>query len=170
MKHRGALRRWAAAAIAAMALIDTAIAADLPSKEQPVLLSADEVSYDRDLGVVTARGHVELSQGNRILLADTVSYNERSGTVAASGNVSLLEPNGDVAFANYVELTSDLKEGVIRDIRALLSDGSRIAANGARRSGDTTEFAKAVYSPCPLCAEDPNSAAAMAAQSRAHHP
>ena len=55
MKHRGALRRWAAAAIAAMALIDTAIAADLPSKEQPVLLSADEVSYDRDLGVVTAR-------------------------------------------------------------------------------------------------------------------
>src|SRR4051812_10914028 len=90
-KHRGALRRGAAAAIAAMALIDTAIAADLPSKEQPVLLSADEVSYDRDLGVVTARGHVELSQGNRILLADTVSYNERSGTVAASGNVSLLE-------------------------------------------------------------------------------
>jgi hypothetical protein len=54
VKHRGALRRWAAAAIAAMALIETAIAADLPSKEQPILLSADEVSYDRDLGVVTA--------------------------------------------------------------------------------------------------------------------
>ncbi len=158
MKHRGAMLRWAAAAIAVVALVDAAMAAELPSKEQPVLLSADEVSYDQDLGVVTARGHVELSQGDRILLADTVSYNERSATVAASGNVSLLEPNGDVAFANYVELTSDLKEGVIRDIRALLSDGSRIAANGGRRSGDTTEFAKAVYSPCPLCAEDPTRA------------
>ena len=71
-----------------------------PSEDQPVLLSADEVSYDRDLGVVTARGHVELSQGERILLADTLTYNERTGTVVASGNVSLLEPTGDIAFAD----------------------------------------------------------------------
>ena len=43
----------------------------------PVLLIADEVTYDRDLGVVTARGHVEISRGDRVVHADTVSYNER---------------------------------------------------------------------------------------------
>ena len=141
--HRGVLR-VAAIAAAAFLLVARASAAELPSEDEPVLLSADEVSYDRDLGVVTARGHVELSQGDRILLADTLTYNERTGTVSASGNVSLLEPTGDVAFAEYVELTSGLREGVIRDIRVLLADGSRIAANGGRRTGETTEFAKAV--------------------------
>ena len=153
--HRGALQGWVVAAVAILALAHGVAGAELPSEDEPVLLSADEVTYDRELGVVTARGHVELSQGERILLADTLTYNERTGTIAASGNVALLEPNGDVAFANYVELTSDLKEGVIRDIRLLLADGSRIAANGGRRSGDTTEFAKAVYSPCPVCEPDP---------------
>ena len=74
MRHRGVLSRWAAAAIAVTALIDPAIAAELPSKEQPVLLSADEVSYDQDLGVVTARGHVELSQGDRILLEGEIIF------------------------------------------------------------------------------------------------
>jgi LPS-assembly protein len=156
--HRGVLRVAAFAAAAFLLLARAASAAELPSEDEPVLLSADEVSYDRDLGVVTARGHVELSQGDRILLADTLTYNERTGTVSASGNVSLLEPTGDVAFAEYVELTSGLREGVIRDIRVLLADGSRIAANGGRRTGETTEFAKAVYSPCPLCEEDPTRA------------
>ncbi len=153
--QRGVLRGWALAAIAVLVFVRGAAAAELPSEDEPVFLSADEVTYDRELGVVTARGHVELSQGERILLADTLTYNERTGAVAAAGNVSLLEPNGDVAFADYVELTSGLKEGVIRDIRVLLADGSRIAANGGRRSGETTEFTKAVYSPCPVCAEDP---------------
>jgi LPS-assembly protein len=152
------VRCGAFAVAALLTLAPSAFAAELPSEDEPVLLSADEVSYDRDLGVVTARGHVELSQGERILLADTLTYNERTGTVAASGNVSLLEPTGDVAFADYVELTSGLREGVIRDIRVLLKDGSRIAANGGRRTGERTEFAKAVYSPCPLCEEDPTRA------------
>jgi LPS-assembly protein len=156
--HRGAVRSAAFAVAAVLFLIGPAPAAELPSEDQPVLLSADEVSYDRELGVVIARGHVELSQGDRILLADTLTYNERSGTVTASGNVSLLEPTGDVAFADYVELTSGLREGVIRDIRVLLADGSRIAANGGKRTGEKTEFAKAVYSPCPLCEEDPTRA------------
>jgi LPS-assembly protein len=140
----------------AAAVCSAGLAAELPSEDRPVLISADQITYDEALGLVVARGHVEISQGDRILLADTVTYNERTDTVAASGNVALLEPSGDVAFAEYVELTSDLKEGVIRDIRVLLRDNSRIAANGGRRSGgDRTEFAQAVYSPCELCREDP---------------
>src|SRR5262245_30164457 len=39
----------------------------------PVLLQADEITYDRDLGVVTARGHVEIARGDRVVHADTVS-------------------------------------------------------------------------------------------------
>lgn len=126
---------------------------------EPALISADDVRYDRDLGVVTARGNVEVSQGLRVLLADVVSYNQRSDVVTASGNVSLLEPTGEVISADFVELTGDLREGFIRDIRVLMSDDSRIAAaSGLRVGGNRTIFRNGVFSPCAACRDDPNRA------------
>jgi LPS-assembly protein len=122
----------------------------------PVLLTADQVVYYRDLGVVTANGNVELSQGERVLLADTVTYNEKTDTSTANGHVSLLEPGGEVLFAEYMELTDSMREGFIRNVRALLSDNSRMAANAARRvDGTRNELARGVFSPCALCPNDP---------------
>ena len=105
------------------------------SREIPALLTADEVSYDETLGVVVASGHVEISQGQRVLLADTVTYNQRTNVVTASGNVSLLEPSGEVIFADYAELTDDMREGLMRSTGILLTDRSRFAAVSGWRSG-----------------------------------
>ena len=88
--------------------------------EEPAAFTADEVTYDDALGIVTARGNVEITQGRRILLADTVTYNLKNEVVTASGNVSLLEPSGEVLFAEYAELTDDLAEGFIRGLRVLM--------------------------------------------------
>src|ERR1700733_9566210 len=124
--------------------------------DAPVLFSAEEVQYDQELGVTLARGHVELDQGEQILLADTVSYNQRTDTVSAQGHVVLLQPTGDVVFAEFVELHDDMRDGFIKDIRLLLSDNSRLAGNTARRvAGIRTTIRRAVYSPCELCQEDP---------------
>ncbi len=126
-------------------------------QELPILFSADEITYDEALGIVTARGNVEINQGGRTLLADTVSYNQRSGVVTAAGNVRLIELDGTVYFAEYVELSDDLREGFIRDIGVLMADGTRIAAaSGTRREGRVTVFRKAVFSPCELCRDDPS--------------
>jgi LPS-assembly protein len=129
------------------------------NNEAPVLFTADQVQYDQDLGLVVARGNVELSQKDQILLADTVTYNQRTDTVTASGHVSLLEPTGDIIFADFVELHDNLRDGFIKNVRMLLSDRSRMAGNTARRVGGTrTEIRRAVYSPCDLCREDPTRA------------
>jgi LPS-assembly protein len=121
----------------------------------PALISADRVSYDDELGLVVANGHVEISQGDRILRADTVTYNQRADAVTASGNVSLLEPTGDVFFANYFELNEGLKNGVAQNFRMLTADKARFAAAGARREGGVlTEMVHGVFSPCELCKED----------------
>ena len=123
----------------------------------PVLLNADELIYDRDIGVITARGAVELSQEGRILLADTVSYSPGQDVVTATGNVVLLEPGGETLFARHMELDGQMKAGVARNIRMLLQDKARLAAAGGRRSGGNfTEMANAVYSRCESCAEDPD--------------
>jgi LPS-assembly protein len=150
-------------AIAGM-LVFLAFPYDAPAQQPiegdiPVLLQADELSHDRELGIVIARGNVEISRLDRVLLADSVTYNQRDNIMTAQGNITLLEPTGEVVFSEYVELSGDLKDGIVRDIRMILSDGARLAANGARRTGGTVhELRKAVYSPCEVCREDPSKA------------
>jgi LPS-assembly protein len=62
-------------------------------------------------------------------------------------------------FANFAELTGDLQEGFIRDIRILLSDRSRLAAaTGTRTGGNRSILKSGVFSPCELCREDPTRA------------
>ena len=134
-------------------------AAQNPSEGGPIVFTADEVTYNEELGIVVASGKVEFAQGARVLQADTVTYNQKTNIVTASGNVSLLSENGDVAFANYLEVTDDLKNGIIRDIGLLLSDRSRLAGAGGRiQNGTKREIRKGVYSPCELCQENKTAA------------
>ncbi|NQV46198.1 MAG: LPS-assembly protein LptD [Rhodospirillaceae bacterium] len=118
--------------------------------------SADEMQHDRDLDIITARGNVKVFHGDSILTADVVVYNRRRNLVSASGNATLLEPTGDVVFAEFMELTGDMKTGIIQDLRAVLSDSSLLAASGGRRTaGNRLNMRNAVYSPCKLCEDDP---------------
>ncbi len=130
---------------------------DLQSGNRPLLFSANEVTHDKKSGIVRAIGNVEVSHEQRVLIANSVTYNQLQDVVTATGGVSLLEASGDVLFAETMKLTGDLKDGIIRDLRIRLSDNSRIAATGARRSGGiSTEMRNAVYSPCQDCADQTN--------------
>lgn len=138
-------------------LVPPAMSQTKPPPDQPVLIKADEITRDEELGAVIARGNVEITQGDRILIADSVSYNEKSDTVSASGNVKLLEPTGEVLFADYVELTDNFKNGTVKQLRILLTDESRFSAADARRKdGNLTVMRKAAFSPCKPCKKDPN--------------
>lgn len=157
--RRGAALCLGALLAAAAVPVRAAERATAGQPQAPVLFSADEVEYDSDLGLVVAKGHVELTQRDQILLADTVTYNERTDTATASGHVSLLEPSGEIVFADYVELHDNMREGFLQNVRMLLSDRSRMAGNTARRvEGYRTEIRRGVYSPCEPCAEDPTRA------------
>ncbi|WP_417520063.1 LPS-assembly protein LptD [Minwuia sp.] len=121
-------------------------------EDLPVELTADEMIYEQELDIVTARGSVEIVQGERILFADTVSYNQRDDVVTASGNVVLQEPTGDVLFSDYVELSDGFKQGIVRELRIRLSNNARLSARNARREGeDRTILEKAVFTRCEEC-------------------
>ena len=127
------------------------------SRDQPVFYQADAVDYDRDGALVTLSGHVEIWQGDRVLRADRVTYDRNTGVAAATGNVALVEPDGQVLFAEYAELSEGMKNGVLRDLRALLPQNGRLVANGARRTDATiNELSRAVYTTCNLCARNPS--------------
>lgn len=125
-------------------------------RNRPVIFRADQLRNEKKIGIIVAKGNVEFSQGKRTLLADVVTFNQREDIVTAKGNISLLEPTGEVIFADRVELTGDLRNGILENMRVRLADDARIAALGGRRvGGEKTEFLKAVYSPCRLCEENP---------------
>ena len=126
------------------------------AEDQPATFSADEMTHDRDLGVITARGHVEVNHAGRTLLADTISYDQTNDIIRASGNVTLHMPTGEVMFADTMEVSGDLKNGLIENFRAVLADRSRFAANRAQLVNDETlTMDRAVYSPCEPCQDDP---------------
>jgi LPS-assembly protein len=125
--------------------------------DQPVTFSADTVEYDKDNALVTARGHVEAWQNGHIMRADTITFDRNTGVAAATGNVVLLEPDGEVMFADYAEMRNNMNDGILKDVRALLQQNGRMAANGAQRTGGLiNEMSKVVYTTCNLCAEDPS--------------
>ena len=103
--------------IATLASSKTAISSDLKSQNQSILLQANEIIYQKTTNVITAIGNVELSRGGRVILADEISFNKTTGVVVANNNVILLEENGDVVFANSVELADDFKHGFIKNIK-----------------------------------------------------
>ncbi|TQF76877.1 LPS-assembly protein LptD [Elioraea sp. Yellowstone] len=129
------------------------------AERQPVTFTAGEVEYDETRDLVIARGGVEAWQGERILRAREITFHRPTGRATARGEVVLMEPDGRVFFAEEAELTDDMREGVIRELRALLAEGGRLAAAGAVRSGGrVTEMARAVYSTCEPCRDDPQRA------------
>lgn len=141
----------------ALVLLATPALAQTPAaSNEPVAFTADEVEYDRERGLVIARGRVEAFQNDRILRADTFTYDRNTGTTIAEGNVQLIEPDGQVLFADRVELKDRFRDGILEGFRGLLAANARVAANGARRTAATVhELSRVVYSSCDLCAADP---------------
>ena len=125
-------------------------------RNQPVGFTADSIEYNRDTGLVTATGHVEAWQNDHLLRADKITFDRNTNVAAASGHVTIVEPDGQVLFADYAELTQGMREGVLTGMRVLLAENGKLAANGARRTdGQINELTHAVYTTCDLCKTDP---------------
>jgi len=126
------------------------------SAGEPVTFTADELEYDQAAETVTARGKVEAWQAGRLLRAERVTYNRLTDVALAEGNVVLVEADGQVLFAERAELTGGMRDAVLEGVQALLAGNARMAGSGARRTGgDITDIARVVYSPCDLCADNP---------------
>ncbi|MBL6851823.1 MAG: LPS-assembly protein LptD [Alphaproteobacteria bacterium] len=123
-----------------------------PLIHSDVLMQADEVDYDVDAQIVTARGHVEIDTSGRILLADTVSYDQKNDLMTADGHVSVTDEKGNVAFASHVVLTDKMRDGALRNFAALIGkNGRMVAASATRTQGRFTEAFDASYTPCKIC-------------------
>ena len=145
-----ALYRSAALA-ALLAAASPAAMAQTVSNDR-VYLDADELIQDQQQGLYIARGDVRLQSGERVLFAQELIYNPALNRVVASGGVQIFDGSEPAQFAEEVELSDDLREGVARGFATLLENNGRAAAGAAlRRPDGSVELSNAYYTACELC-------------------
>jgi len=125
------------------------------SDDKPVALTADRIDYYQHDDLVVASGHVEVVQGDTLVLADTITYDRRRSIVRAQGNVSVMDVTGSVMFADELELRDQLLSGVIEQFKMRLTDDSLFASERAVKVDENVmELDKALYSPCKVKCDD----------------
>ncbi|MBC8049971.1 MAG: LPS-assembly protein LptD, partial [Chitinophagales bacterium] len=129
------------------------------NKNQPLLLQADQMVYDRQNNRVVAKGNIEIYYNNYVLLADEIIYDQGNNTLTASGNVRIKEPDGSVVNADKITLTDNFRDGFIQTLKVVTKDDARISAENAKRiDGETTEFENGQFTPCKACEKNPDAA------------
>ena len=124
--------------------------------DTPLVIVAEQVTYDTNGSIARAIGQAEAYYGPRILAADRLEYDEGAGRIRAVGAVSLRNDDGTYLFADSADINTTLTDAMVEQPRALIAGGARFAAvDGQRVDGRYTVLSKAVYSPCAVCLDDP---------------
>ncbi|UYY59100.1 LPS-assembly protein LptD [Sphingomonas sp. S2-65] len=126
-----------------------------------VQFTADRIDYDYEKDVVTANGDVRLYRRSDRLRADTVVWDRKTGQVTAEGNIVIINPEGDAAYGDRIELTDTLKDGVVENMLVVLDAGGRVAAERGRRENGVITVENAAYTPCTVtdtggCPKEPS--------------
>lgn len=124
--------------------------------KSPVDYAADTVDYDQEKRIVTLTGHVELLQDGRTLMGDRIVYNLKDDIAVAEGNVVIKDPNGDVHYAESVELSDKMRKGLVDKLFTTLADGSRIWAETGTKQEAGYTLNDASYTACKACEKEPN--------------
>ena len=117
-----------------------------------VYFSADELQNDSNTDIVTALGNVEIIRQNLTLHAAKVSYDRRTDHLSAEGDVVLIEKNGNIVYADRIDLTEHLENADVENIKVVLLDKTRLAATSFhKKANDRKILRDVVYSPCDIC-------------------
>ncbi|WEK01247.1 MAG: LPS assembly protein LptD [Candidatus Sphingomonas phytovorans] len=157
---------WLSTAAHAQDLQIPAVPLPPPAETQPpddqVQFSAAELEYLNDSDTVIATGDVRMYRSGDRLRADKVTWNRKTGKVFATGNIVVVNPGGDTAYGDSIELTDSLKDGVVDNMLVVLERGGRLAARrGTRALDETVTLEDAAYTPCAVttstgCPKEPS--------------
>ena len=123
--------------------------------DDKVQFTAGTLQYDLNDEVVTATGDVRMYRSGDRLRADKVVWNRKTGKVIATGNIAVVNPGGDTAYGDSIELSDALKDGVVDNMLLVLERGGRLAARkGTRSLDETVVLEDAAYTPCAVTGSD----------------
>ncbi|WP_296074776.1 LPS-assembly protein LptD [uncultured Agrobacterium sp.] len=165
---RGNIRRLAAAlltgasvcayvATASSAFADDGVMVGDAQDQSKLLLTANELTYNRDAEQVIATGGVRMKYSGYRMVAQRVEYNQGTGRVVARGDIELIEPGGNRIYADELDVTDNFSQGFVNALRVETTDNTRIAGESAERvNEDVMILNNGVYTACLPCSERPD--------------
>lgn len=148
-------RWWRPIAAVATAML---LATSLPAWSQdgaeaePATLVADRIIFANESGMLQASGKVEIFFGGVKMVASSLIYSRTDDRITVEGPLTITQPDGTVFIADYAELSTDLRDGILHSARLVLSQQVQIAAAEMERSeGRYTRLYKTVTSSCRVC-------------------
>jgi LPS-assembly protein len=121
--------------------------------DEPVIVDADEVTYDRETETVRAKGDVVITAGDAVLAADEVEIERDTGEAEASGEVVLEDPEARIR-ADRARLELEGETGLLEDSEVYLPR-SRFQLSGERMEkgfGQSYRISDGILTTC-LCGE-----------------
>ncbi|GES44781.1 LPS-assembly protein LptD [Rhizobium dioscoreae] len=119
-----------------------------------LVLSSNELVYNKDTQIVTATGAVQINYGGYRMVAQKVEYNQKSGRMTALGNVELITPDGNRMYGDKMDVTDSFSDGFVNALRIEMPDNTRmVAEKGERVGGNQLILTKGVYTACMACSE-----------------
>ncbi len=126
------------------------------SADQKLILSANELVYNKDAQIVSAIGGVQINYAGYRLVAQRVEYNQQTRRLMALGNVELIAPDGNRMYGDKIDITDDFANGFVNALRIETPDNTRLVAETGQRVGGTQMILnRGVYTACLPCAERP---------------
>ncbi|KPH59310.1 LPS-assembly protein LptD [Novosphingobium aerophilum] len=117
----------------------------------PIAFEADTVEYAQNDEFVTATGNVVLRKDKQSVRADKVTWNRKTGQILGSGNVRMVDQDGNQLYTESVELTDELKTGMMENLLLVMRQGGRLAANkGERIANGDVVLQHAAYTGCAV--------------------
>nr|WP_246350082.1 LPS-assembly protein LptD [Bartonella fuyuanensis] len=129
----------------------------IQNPERPLLLSANELIYNRDENTVSAQGNVQIEYDGNKVTAQKIIYNQKTGRLIAKGNVEITQKDGHKIYSNQIDMTKDLGEGFVNALRIDTANNVHFAAqNATRKNNQITIFENATYTACEPCSYNPD--------------
>jgi LPS-assembly protein len=119
-----------------------------------LVLSSNELIYNKDQQVVTANGAVQINYGGYKLVAQRVEYNQKTGRMMATGNIELVSPDGNRMYGDKMDVTDNFSDGFVDALRIEMPDNTRLASQKGERVGGTQIIlTKGIYTACLPCTQ-----------------
>lgn len=124
--------------------------------QTPFTLKAADIGYDASTSRVVARGTdaepVKVSGADGDVTAQTITYDATSNKLIAEGDVLFTDPSGTALTIDKLEMTGDLKQGTLNELRLRLPQLGEVGqAASASISGSIYTMEEITYSPCQGC-------------------
>jgi len=149
------MKLWRLALLSCVSVV--VLASESHASVPPSELEANRFIYYQNDDVIEASGKVLLTQEGQSLRADRLIYNIADDFAYAEGNVVFADGQGDTHYAERLELSDQMRRGLVQNIYTEMEDGSRLWADRAVRESETLHQLKdARYTPCRACEDNPD--------------